>query len=136
MPHPRGVIRGHAFGPGGFGLGGIGGGAGAIHGEFVRPNGSTYQTVNFQVGQVTAVSSSSITLKSVDGFTKTYTVDTNTLVNAGRDGIGSMKVNDHASVQAVVHGNTAAAVSIIDSTTLGALRQHWRLQPPPSTPSP
>jgi hypothetical protein len=129
---PKQGFRGHGFGPGGLrGFGGVGGGA--IHGEFVRRNGGTDQTVDIQVGQVTAVSSSSITLKSVDGFTKTYTVDTNTLVNAGRDGIGTVKVNDTASVQAVVNGKTAAAVSVIDTTTLGALHQHWRPSPPPPT---
>ncbi|HSS11555.1 MAG TPA: hypothetical protein VLL25_16840, partial [Acidimicrobiales bacterium] len=131
---PRQGFRGHGYGPGG--LGGLAGFGGVIHGEYVRPNGTGYQTVDVQVGQVTAVSSSSITLKSVDEFTKTYSVDTNTLVNAGRDGIGSVKVNDKASVQAVVKGKTAAAVNIIDSTTLGALRQHWRPVAPPSTSTP
>ena len=130
-PGPRAGLR-HGFGPGR--LGGVGGGV--LHGEFVRRNGNGYQTVDVQTGQVTAVSSSSITLKSSDGFTKSYSVDTNTLVNAGRDGIGTVKVNDNAYVLAVVSGQTAQAAYIVDSTTLGGIRQHWRPMPPPSASSP
>jgi hypothetical protein len=121
-------------GPGKFGMGGM---RGIIHGEFVRPNGSNgYQTVDVQTGQVTSVSSSSITLKSADGFTKTYSVTTNTLVDAGRDGIGSVKKGDNATVDAVVTGSTSEARNINDLTNLAALRQHWAPQPPaPNTPS-
>jgi len=124
-------------GLGKFGIGGMGGMGGIVHGEFVRPNGSNgYQTVDVQTGQVTSVSSSSITLKSADGFTKTYSVTTNTLVDAGRDGIGSVKKGDNATVDAVVSGSTSEARNINDLTNLAALRQHWApQQPAPNTPS-
>jgi hypothetical protein len=137
-PGPRQAFRGHGFRPGGLAwAGGLGGPRGGVlHGEFVRRNGSGYQTVDVQVGQATAVSSSSITVKSSDQFTKTYSVTTNTLVNAGRDGIGTVKVGHTVSVQAVVNGSTAEAANIVDQTTLGSLRQHWRPVPPPSASAP
>ncbi len=109
---------------------------GAIHGEFVQPDGSGgYRTVDVQTGQVTSVSSDSITVKSVDGFTKTYSVDQNTAVNAGRDGIGNVKNGDTVAVNAVVTNGKAAARSIMDRTTLGQIRQHWNPNAPqPGTP--
>src|ERR1022692_4724823 len=63
---------GHRF-SGGSG-GGFGSGvAGALHGQFVVPrSGGGYQTEDTQRGSVTAVSTSSITVKSADGFTKTF----------------------------------------------------------------
>jgi len=137
-PGSRNGFRGHGFGPGGPAwAGGLAGpGGGVLHGEFVRRNGNGYQTVDVQVGQVTAVSSSSITVNSSDQFKKTYSVTTNTLVNAGRDGIGTVKVNDNVSVQAVVNGTTTEAANIVDLTSLGNIHQHWRPAPPPSASAP
>ncbi len=129
-PGPRGFRGG--LGP--F-VGGLGAG-GAIHGEYVRPNGSGYQTVDVQVGTVQKVSQTSIEVKSADNFDKTYSVTTNTVVNAGRDGIGTVKAGDKVSVSAVVNGTTPEARSVMDSTSLGSIRQHWSPQPPPSTGSP
>jgi len=106
----------HHFG-GGFGFGG--GLFGALHGQFVmaKPGGG-FQTVDVQNGQVTAVSSTSITLKSSDGFSHSYTVSGSTIVDAQRDGIGSVKVGNRASVVATVSGSTATAASIEDLTLL------------------
>jgi hypothetical protein len=106
------------FGPGGFGFGG--GLFGALHGQLVvRKPGGGYQTVDVQNGQVTAVSSTSITLKSADGFTKTYAVTSSTLVDAQRDGIGSVKVGNQADVLATVSGSAVTATSVSDLTLLG-----------------
>ena len=107
----------HRFGGGfGFGFGGL---FGALHGQLVvaKPGGG-YQTVDVQTGQVTAVSTTSITLKSADGFTKSYTVTSSTLVDAQRDGIGSVKVGNQATMQATVSGSSATATSITDLTLL------------------
>lgn len=92
---------------------------GVAHGQFVigKPGGG-YQTVDVQNGQVTAVSTTSITLKSADGFTKSYVVSRSTLVDAQRDGIGSVKVGHQTSVQATVSGATVTAISIEDLTLL------------------
>jgi hypothetical protein len=103
-----------------FGRGaGFGGLFGALHGQFVvaRPGGG-YQTVDVQNGQVTAVSSTSITLKSSDGFTRSYAVSGSTMVDARRDGIGSVKVGHRVTVVATVKGSTAAAADIEDLTLL------------------
>jgi hypothetical protein len=114
--------RGHG-GHKGFGMG--------IHGEFVTPapNGG-YQTLASQVGEVTSVSSSSITVKSEDGFSRTYAVDENTLVNAGRDGIGDVKNGDKVRVLALVADGKATAVQIHDGTNVERLHKRWRPPPP------
>jgi len=118
----------HRFGP----LFGLGGNLfGALHGEFViGKSGGGYETVDVQNGQVTAVSSTSITLKSADGFTKSYVVSSSTLVDAQRDGIGSVKVGNQASVQATVSGSTATAISIEDLTLLQQDRPDFGMAPP------
>ena len=99
---------------------------GAIHGEYVAPDGSGgFRTVAMQVGDVTSVSSDSITVKSADNYSRTYSVDENTVVNSGRDGIGNVKNGDKVAVNGVVNGGKAAARSVQDLTTLGQIRQHW-----------
>ena len=123
MP-PKGAWRIHG-GPGGFGpaLGGpgmLGGGLfGAVHGTVVLPKpGGGYQTVAFQNGKVTAVSSTSITLRSADGYSHTYPVTSSTNVNAQRDGIASIKVGNQVVVAATVSGSTTTVIRIIDVTQL------------------
>ena len=55
------------------GLGGLGGlQGGALHGTVTATVGGSVQALVFQRGAVTAVSDTSITLKSSDGFTGTY----------------------------------------------------------------
>ena len=112
-------------GPGGpgfrrFGAGaGFGGLFGALHGQFVvAKSGGGYETVDVQSGQVTAVSTTSITLKSADGFSKGYAVAGSTVVDAQRDGIGSVKVGNQVTLLASVSGSTATATSITDLTLL------------------
>ena len=121
--------HGHHGGPFGgtlFGLGGFGH-FGGLHGEFTirKPDGSGFETVATQTGEVTAVSPSSITVKSEDGFSRTYSVDENTVVGAGRDGIGTVKTGDTVRVAGVVEGGTARAGAIMDSTSLGKIGEHW-----------
>ncbi len=98
---------------------GMGGGF-AIHGSFVTPKqGGDYQTIDTQRGTVTGVSATSITVKSVDGFTASYTVSSTTLVHAQRDGIASVKTGDEVGVTAIESGSEKKAVSIVDTTQLG-----------------
>jgi hypothetical protein len=116
---------------------------GVLHGQFVsRKPGGGYQVVDVQIGQVTAVSSTSITLRSEDGFTRSYVVAAGTVVDAGRAGIGSVKVGDQAAVDATVTASPAAGpagsaagpgaptASRIDDLTLlrqrGSALSHWR----------
>jgi hypothetical protein len=115
-------------GPGGPG-GGLG--KGAIHGEFTVKNGDDgYRTLATQRGEVAAVSSSSITVKSEDGFSRSYTVNDDTLVNAGNDGIDDVKVGDTVHVTAVVEDGKARAVDIHDRTQVKALREKWMPERP------
>jgi hypothetical protein len=108
----------HRRGPGGpgFGFGRLGG---ALHGELtVRKPGGGFQTVDVQRGTVQQVSGTAITVKSADNFTKTYAVTAQTLVNAQRAGIGSIKKGNEVGVVATVSGGTATAVHIFDRTLL------------------
>jgi hypothetical protein len=126
-----GFGHGHHGGPFGrfFGMGGFGGlgRGGPLHGEFTvrKPDGNGFQTMAVQTGEVTAVSPSSITVKSEDGFSRTYSVDENTVVGSGRDGIGTVKTGDTVRVAGVVDGGQARAAAVLDSTSLGKIGEHW-----------
>jgi hypothetical protein len=122
---------GRVFGP--LGLGAIGGGV--VHGQLTVPkSGGGYQTVDVQDGTVTAVSTGSITVKSADGFTATYTVTSKTVVGAQAAGIGSVKKGDTIFVTATVSGSTATAASIVDLTAVKAGRASFGFpQEPPKT---
>lgn len=127
-PGTPGVPDGDGDGPGrgghmGGGPGGMGGMrmglGGGIHGVFVTPKqGGGYQTVHTQRGTVTGVSSTSITVKSEDGYTKSYKVTASTVVNAQRDGIDSIESGDEVGVVGIEDGDTVTAVSIMDRTRI------------------
>ncbi|MEV5961060.1 hypothetical protein AB0L70_04815 [Kribbella sp. NPDC051952] len=119
QPRPDGPGKGPGL-RGEFGLGG------ALHGEFVvKKDDGTYQTVASQRGSVIAVSKDSITVKSEDGYSRTYAVTAETLVNSARDGIGSIKTGSNVMVSAVVANNNATATSVSDSTARDAAGQKW-----------
>lgn len=69
LPGMPGMPGGRAQGLGG--LGSLMGGA-TLHGEVTATVNGSVQALLFQRGEVTAVSATSITLKSSDGFTATY----------------------------------------------------------------
>ena len=104
-------------GPGGYGPGGHGpGGHGPsklgqmLHGEsVVELEDGTYVTQRMQVGDVTSVSETSLTVRSEDGFTETYVVgDETTLVRDQVTGTAA-SVGDVAHVRAIVTGTTIPA---------------------------
>ena len=119
----------HKIGFGGFGgFGRFGGGS--IHGEFTVPDrDGGYRTIATQTGEVTSVSESDLGVKSEDGFTRTYTLDEDTLVNAGRDGIDDVKTGDTVRVMAVVEGGKARAVQVADTTNIRRSMERWRPGP-------
>jgi hypothetical protein len=120
-PAPGPGFKGHGFRHG-FGLG-----LGALHGEFTTPApGGGYQTLATQAGQVTSVDASSIAVKSEDGFTRTYSVDDNTIVTAGNNGIADVKSGDDVHVIGVVEDGKARAVEVIDITNVKTLGEKWR----------
>jgi hypothetical protein len=127
-PSTPGQQPGEPGGPGkgGFGPRGEFGLGGALHGEFVVPkDGGGYQTVATQRGEVTAVSKDSITVKSADGYSRTYTLTEDTLVNAARDGIDDVKTGNTVTVTAVVTDGKATASSVNDGTVRDAAGQKW-----------
>jgi hypothetical protein len=133
---------GHMFGHRGFhaggpmaARGGLGGLLGALHGQAVVPkSGGGFQTVAFQRGQVTAVSASSITVKSADGYSHTYAITSSTAVDAQRSGISSVKTGNQAIVTATVSGKTTTAVSVLDQTLLQQGRAAFGFGHPPARP--
>jgi hypothetical protein len=101
------------MGPGGPGR--WGGPAGAIHGEFVVPDGNgAYTTVLTQTGVLTAVSDTSITAKSADGFTQIYTI-----APGSRAVNTQLAVNDTVTIRANVTDNTATATTVTEGDDPG-----------------
>lgn len=115
--------RGWSFGgPLGFGLGGGVDRGGVLHGQFtVRKPGGGYETLDVQDGTASAVSGTSLTVKSADGYTATYSVTGSTLVDAKANGIGSVKKGDTVVVTATA-GSTPKAASVMDVTAIRAGR--------------
>jgi hypothetical protein len=127
----------HQGRPGGFGFA-FGGPFGAVHGQFVVPrSGGGYQTIDTQRGSVTAVSATSITVKSADGFVKTYQVVTSTNVDARRNGISTVRTGHQVAVTATDGGSTATAVSILDFNLLPAMHGGggWNHPAPSASPT-
>ena len=124
---PGGPMR--FFGFGGFGVGL--GPNGAVHASYTvkGPNGN-YETIDTQYGTAEAVSSGSITVKSADGFSQTYTVGSSTVVDADYNGILSVKVGDTISVEGLVSGSTVTAERVLDVTQVQANRKSWAPGPP------
>jgi hypothetical protein len=118
--------------PGGPGFGGPGKmdmGMG-IHGEFVVPGrDGGYQTIATQHGEVTAVSPTSITVKSEDGYEKAYDVSDATVVTAGDNGIDDVKVGDKVMVLATVADGKYQARQVHDGTAVGSRHDQWAPQP-------
>ena len=91
---------------------------GAVHGQFVVPAaGGGYQTEAVQAGQVTAVSGSSLTVRSADNFTRSYRVTSAARVIPGH-GVSSVKTGDQVRVMATVYGSAATVTTVIDLSQL------------------
>jgi hypothetical protein len=102
----------------GFGAGGQQGGAAlalrdALHGDFVitDPQGG-YTTERLQTGSVTALSATSISLTSKDGYKQDYTIDSSTQQT------GTPKTGDTVTVVAKVNGSTATATTLGEASQL------------------
>jgi hypothetical protein len=112
-----------AFGPGG---------PGVVHGQYTVRNGSGFRTMAVQTGQVTKVSSASLTVKSPDGFIQAYTVEPSTVVDSQSGGISAVAPNDTVSVQAIVNGSKQTATNVVDITKVGDSRRGFGLTPGPA----
>jgi len=110
-----------AFGPGGGMPGGpgqhaaLGGpgpdavGSASLHGEFVMRDGAgAYSTVLTQTGTVSAISPTSITVRSEDGYSQTYVLPN----TAGNAGAPPFAVDEQVVVRATRNGHTATVTNI------------------------
>ncbi|MFE0024808.1 hypothetical protein [Amycolatopsis sp. NPDC059021] len=89
----------------------VGGGAAAlrnaVHGDFVvADRDGNYTTERLQTGGITAISATSISLTSKDGYQQTYTIDSSTKKT------GDPKTGQTVTVVAKVSGQTATATTI------------------------
>lgn len=104
---------------GGFNGGQFGGGAGlsmmrdALHGDFTVAQNGGYVTERMQTGDVTALSATSITVKSQDGYTQTYSVGSST------EKANNLATGATVTVLAKVTGTTATATSITNANQAG-----------------
>jgi hypothetical protein len=80
-----------------------------LHGEGVIEDADgSFVTVRMQEGEVTAVSATSINVKSADGYVSTYALNDKTIVE--RDGEDAAPlVGDTVHVRGTVTGSTATA---------------------------
>jgi hypothetical protein len=117
-------------GPGGNGLlGGLGGGR-VLHGEAtVQKAGGGTTVVHFQSGAISAISGSTMTVKSTDGFTSTFTVNGTTRISLnGTDGtLSKLAKNDKVRVMGVEDGSDTVAKMVLDGVSaLGMFRGQFR----------
>ncbi len=88
----------------------------ALHGEATVGGKKKTRVIDFQRGAVTKADSTSVTVKSVDGFSATYVVDTQTKVRKEKKeaAIADVKAGDRVRVVAVKDGSTVTAKRIGD----------------------
>ncbi|WP_322759136.1 DUF5666 domain-containing protein [Frankia sp. Cr2] len=88
-----------------------------VHGEFVARTADGFKTFATQRGTVTAVSSSSLTVRSDDGYVGSYSVTDNTVVrqNKNKTDISAVKVGAKVRVGARVDGQSRTALRVIIS---------------------
>jgi hypothetical protein len=130
---------GHPFRGRGFAFGGLGFGLGLnqiVHGSVTVRSGNSYKTIDVQVGQVTSVSSSSITVKSTDGYTQTYAVIPTTIVDSQAGGISSVATNDQVELMATPQKGTDTAANIVDTSKIQNSRGAFGFPTAPKPVSP
>lgn len=98
-------------GPGGLGMGAAGLNA-AIHSEYVVLEGSNYVTMAGQAGTVTDVSATSLTVKSEDGFSRTYSVGSDVQVTQGMRQRGGTSAGSTLSMSSVTTGTSVRVTAL------------------------
>lgn len=93
-----------------------------MHGErTVKGKDGKTVVQEWQAGTVTAVGGTTVTVKSADGFTMTWTLDSATKVRAGAAGATS-KVGDKVLVEGVKSGSVNQARVVVDRTARHAAK--------------
>jgi hypothetical protein len=89
-----------------------------LHGEAIVKDPSSGATViqDFQTGKVTAISSSSMTVRSADGTTWTWTLSADTRAHKGFAdlSVSAIKVGDTVAVSGIRSGDTRTAQHVAD----------------------
>ncbi|NUT71870.1 hypothetical protein [Pseudarthrobacter sp. C4D7] len=98
-------------GPGGLGMGSAGLNA-AVHSEYVVLDGSNYVTMAGQAGTVTEISDTSMTVKSEDGFTRTYQVASDVQVIQMGEGMRQRGGNSAGGTTGMSSVATGASVRV------------------------
>ena len=86
----------------------------ALYGEFVASNGTT---MVFQTGTVTAISATSLTVKSSDNHSATYTLASSSTVDGGQATAANVKTGHQVTV--VATKSDSKITTITDTTLLG-----------------
>jgi hypothetical protein len=109
-------------GPGRLGL--LGAAGRVLHGEAtIEKAGGGTQVVRFQHGTISAIAGSTVTVKSTDGFTSTFTVDrTSRITLKGTDGtLSRLKKGDEVRVFGVASGSSTVARLLLDGVPTGRM---------------
>lgn len=104
----QGPGHGMPFGPppGGFAAQHMTGAPTSLHGEYVVADGGNFSTMLTQTGSVTAISPTSVTVRSQDGFTQTYDLQ------AAAHTDHTIAVSDDVSIEGRRSGPTTTALNI------------------------
>jgi hypothetical protein len=106
-------MRGGPGGHHGFGPGGPGRGLGAVlHGDVtVEGEDGNAKLVRMQKGTVESIGDGTLTVKSSDGYTSTWTVNDDTTIRRDRDeaALADLKVGDTVIARGPLSGDTATA---------------------------
>lgn len=88
----------------------------ALHGEATVGGAKKHRVVDFQRGTVTAVGDGKLTVKSVDGFSATYSTTSQTKVRKDKatSSVSAVQVNDRVRVIGTKDGSTITLKSIGD----------------------
>lgn len=131
---PNASPGGHARHPGRHATGGFGAlGGRVLHGQAtVRTPGGVDKTVEMQAGTASGVSATSITVKSSDGYSHTYTVTAATVVDSQAGGISTVAGGDTVRVIATPENGQDTATSIVDATKIRSSRAGFGFAPPAS----
>ncbi len=92
----------------------------SLHGEFVVADGAGgFTTMMSQTGRVTAISPTSVTARSEDGYTQTYVIPA---ASNGAPAAPPFAVDDDVTIRATRSGQTASVTTITYARTATAPR--------------
>ena len=111
-----------------------------IHGQFTIQGPNGYETLDERTGTVSSITNTSgstwsLEVKSSDGTSAAFTVDSGTSVDGGEMGISSVKQGDTVTVLALDNNATATAKEVRDRTVLQNNASSWMPQPSQSSSS-